>query len=79
MRKKIGTVLEVEVLKAAKIRAARDGRPLADLIQDALVEYLHDDTSGADALRSCERFCSYGRTLPLAEVDELLQEDLLAQ
>jgi len=78
MRRKIGTVLEVDVLKAAKVRAARDGRTLADLIQDALIEYLQNDTSEVDALRSCERFCSHGRTLPLAEVDELLQEDVLA-
>lgn len=78
MRKKIGTVLEVDVLKDAKVRAARDGRPLADLIQDALIEYLHNDTPTVDALHSCDRFCSHGRTLPLAEVDELLQEDLLA-
>ena len=78
MRKKIGTVLEVDVLKEAKVRAARDGRPLAGLIQDALIEYLHNDVSTVDALRSCERFCSHGRTLPLAEVDELLQEDSLA-
>ena len=78
MRKKVGTVLEVDVMKEAKVRAARDGRPLADLIQDALIEYLHNDTSTVDALRSCERFCSHGRTLPLAEVNELLQEDLLA-
>jgi hypothetical protein len=78
MRKKVGTVLEVDVLKAAKIRAVRDGRPLADLIQEALAEYLRADTSGADALRSCELFCAHGRTLPLAEVGALLQEDLLA-
>lgn len=77
MRKKIGTVLEVDVLKEAKVRAAREGRPLAGLIQDALVEYLHNNTSTVDALRSCERFCSHGRTLPLADVEELLQEDLL--
>ena len=78
MKKKIGTVLEAAILKEAKIHAARDGRALADLFQDALIKYLHDDTFKGDTLRACELFCAHDHTLPLAEVDELLQEDMLA-
>ena len=40
MKQKIGTVLEDEIVRRAKRRAAEEGRPLADLIQDALESYL---------------------------------------
>lgn len=40
MKRKIGTLIEEEVIKLVKHRAADEGRPLSDLIQDALVSYL---------------------------------------
>ncbi|MBW1895893.1 MAG: hypothetical protein JRI47_02435 [Deltaproteobacteria bacterium] len=40
MKRKIGTLIEEEVIKLAKHKAADEGRPLSDLIQDALVSYL---------------------------------------
>ena len=40
MKQKVGTVLEEDVLRRAKRRAADEGRPLSDLIQDALEKYL---------------------------------------
>ena len=40
MKRKIGTLIEEEVIKLAKHRAADENRPLSDLIQDALVSYL---------------------------------------
>lgn len=43
MKRKIGTVLEADVLVEAKQRAAQEGRALADVIQDALTHYLHED------------------------------------
>ena len=39
MKRKIGTLVEEEVIKLIKHRAADEGRPLSDLIQDALVSY----------------------------------------
>ena len=77
MKKKIGTVMEADVLTEAKTRAAREGRSLADVIQDALTQYLHEDAYRGDALRACEKFCSHGSTLARAEIEEILQEDLL--
>lgn len=78
MKKKLGTVMETDVLMEAKIRAAREGRSLADVIQDALIQYLHDNASRTDASRACEKFCSHRSALARAEIDELLQEDMLA-
>ncbi len=40
MKRKIGSLIEEEVIKLLKHRAADEGRPLSDLIQDALVSYL---------------------------------------
>ena len=78
MKKKLGTIMEADVLTAAKIRAAREGRSLADILQDALTQYLHEDVSRGDAVRACEKFCSHRSGLERAEIDELLQEDMLA-
>ena len=36
MKQKIGTVLEEDILRRAKRRAADESRPLSDVIQDAL-------------------------------------------
>ena len=40
MKKKVGTLLEEDVLRRAKRRAVDEGRPLSDVIQDALERYL---------------------------------------
>lgn len=40
MKQKIGTVLETSVLKRLRLHAAERGRPLSDVIQDALERYL---------------------------------------
>jgi hypothetical protein len=77
MKKKIGTILDEEILLKAKQRAAREGRALADLFQDALAAYLYGDTGGGDSERACRDFCSHGSDLSLDEIDELLQEDML--
>lgn len=78
MKKKIGTLLEEEILKQAKARAHRDGRALADVIQDALDQYLHGANSNEDSVRAAEKFCSHGVSLRLDEIDEILREDVLA-
>jgi hypothetical protein len=78
MKKKIGTLLEEEILSKAKERARRDRRPLADVIQDALDRYLHGASSNEDAVRAAEKFCSHGASLRLDEIDEILREDMLA-
>lgn len=39
-KKKIGTVLDEELVRRAKIAAAREGVPLSQLLEKALVAYL---------------------------------------
>ena len=50
MKQKVGTLLEADVLRRAKRRAADEGRPLSDLIQDALEKYLTAGLRGRDAV-----------------------------
>ena len=40
MKRKVGTLLEEDVLRRATRRAADEGRHLSDVIQDALQKYL---------------------------------------
>ena len=78
MKKKIGTVLDAGILTEAKQRAVQESRPLSDIIQGALIYYLHEDVERIDAVRACEKFCSHGSSLDKQQIDELLQEDMLA-
>jgi len=78
MRGKIGTVIDASILARAKERAAREGRALAGIVQDALINYLRQEVARGDALRACDKFCSHGSALGRHEIDELLQEDMLA-
>ena len=77
MKRKIGTILEENLLVTAKQRAALEGRALSDLIQDALNDYLQQDPARGDALRASEKFCSHGSLLGREEIEEILQEDML--
>lgn len=78
MKKKIGTVVEEDILAEAKARAAREHRPLSDLFQDALDVYLHTGGPRTDTERSCKLFCSHRSRLDMNELKELLEEDVLA-
>ena len=78
MKKKIGTVLEEDVLGEAKARAAREHRALSELFQEALVVFLHGGGPRVDAERSCRLFCSHRSRLDLSEINGLLEEDVLA-
>ncbi len=77
MKKKVGTVIEEKVLIEAKQRAAVEGRPLSDILQEALIDYLRGSVKRGDAEHACRLFCSHGSRLPLEEIDELLEEDML--
>ena len=53
MKQKIGTLIEEDIMRLAKRRAAEEGRPLSDLIQDALVQYLRPERRDAKGTRHC--------------------------
>ena len=76
MKKKLGTLLDEEVIKLSKRRAVEEGRPLSDVIQDALVRYLSgkisDPRKRDDAYRT---FCERPLRLSPTQFKQVLEED----
>jgi len=79
MKKKIGTVIDDDLLAGAKQRAALERRPLAGLIEDALNGYLESAPMREDSLRALAKFTAHAGLLSPEEIDEILDEDMLAQ
>lgn len=82
MKKKIGTIIDDEILTRAKRRAAVEKRPFSGVLEDALAGYLersgaHGSPSRSEALRAVAKFASHGGLLPLDEIGEILAEDTL--
>ncbi len=76
MKRKVGTVIEEEVIRLAKRRAIEENRPLSDLIQDALVTYLSNKVP--DPKRREEAFnvfCKRPFRISNEQFEEILRED----
>lgn len=76
MKQKVGTLLEEDVLRRAKRRAADEGRPLSDVIQDALESYLSGrakEPARRDA--AYEFFCERPMKLTSVQLKAVLEED----
>ncbi len=76
MKQKVGTLLEEDVLRRAKRRAADEGRPLSEVIQDALESYLSlkavDPGKRNEAYRL---FCDQPMKLNSTQFKAVLEED----
>ena len=76
MKRKVGTLIEEDVMKLARRRAADEARPLSDLIQDALVSYLSrkapDPKKREHAYRT---FCEQPIRITRDQFEEILNED----
>ena len=76
MKKKIGTVVEADILRRAKRCAADEGRPLCDLIQDALDQYLTANMPAPNRQEAAYRlFCELPMRIPPEQLREILQAD----
>lgn len=76
MKQKVGTVLEEDILRRAKRRATDEGRPLSDLIQDALERYLSKgmpEPAKRDA--AYELFCERPMRLAPEQLKAVLEHD----
>jgi hypothetical protein len=76
MKQKVGTLIEEDILRRAKRRAMDEGRPLSDLIQEALESYL-----SAGAIEPAKRdaayqlFCDWPMKLAPEQLKALFEED----
>ncbi len=78
MKRKIGTLIEEEVIKLVKHRATDEGRPLSDLIQDALVSYLSKSVPKPKEREAAYQiFCERPIKLSNEQFREILDEDTL--
>jgi hypothetical protein len=76
MKHKLGTLLEEKVMRLAKRRAAEEGRPLNELIQDALVRYLREHApSPQEREIAYHVFCQTPLTLTPGQFRHVLEED----
>jgi len=76
MKQKVGTLLEEDVLRRAKRRAADEGRPLSDLIQDALERYLSKgmpEPARRDA--AYQLFCERPMRIAAEQLKAVLEHD----
>lgn len=76
MKQKVGTVLEAGVLRRAKLRAAAQGRPLSEVIQDAIERYLSEgvpEPARRDA--AYQLFCERPMRLARAQRKAVLEHD----
>jgi hypothetical protein len=79
MKQKLGTLLEEKVMRLAKRRAVEEGRPLNELIEDALVRYLRERASSPKEREMAYRvFCERPMKIPAKELRHLLAEDMWA-
>lgn len=77
MKQKIGTLIDEEVIKRAKRRATEEGRPLNDLIQDALTSYLNQGVREPRERDAAYRlFCERPIRLSPAQFQQVLEEDV---
>ncbi len=75
MKVKIGTQLEEEVFQDLKVAAARERKPIGELIQVAVVTYLHQQNQPSAVKSGLRRFLEQP---PLNISDEAFQEILEA-
>ena len=76
MKQKVGTLIEEDIMRRAKRRAADEGRPLSDLIQDALATYLSDRVvEPAQREAAYHLFCERPMKLTPSQFKAILEED----
>ncbi len=76
MKEKIGMLIEKRSLRLARQKAAEERRPLSDLIQDALEQYLSQGAaSPKERKMAFHLFCERPMKIPQKRLRYLLAED----
>ena len=77
MKQKIGTLIEEEIMRLAKRKAAEEKRPLSELIQDAIVRYLRKEAATAKERQiAFSLFCERPMKIPRRQLRYILEEDM---
>jgi hypothetical protein len=77
MRQKISVFIEEDTVQLAKRKAAAERRPLSDLIQDAIVQYLRKEAVTPKERKMAFRlFCERPMKIPGGQLRYVLEEDM---
>jgi hypothetical protein len=77
MKQKIGTLIEEDIMRLAKRKAAEERRTLSDLIQDALVRYLRKEAATPKERKMAfSLFCERPMKIPRRQLGYVLEEDM---
>jgi hypothetical protein len=76
MKRKIGTVIDEEIMRKAKRKAAEKGIALSDVIQEALEAYLSGSAENPQQrMDAFQRFCDHPMKLNPAQLKAVLEAD----
>ena len=76
MKRKFGTVMDDDIMRQAKRRAAEKGVPLSDVIQEALEAYLNgSDHNPKERMEAYNRFCGQPMKLNPVQLKAVLESD----
>ena len=77
MKRRVKVLIDAEILRLARQRAADQNRPLSDLIQDALAQYLKKDAMTSKELKvAFDLFCKQPMRLSGKQLRQVLQEEV---
>ena len=77
MKRKFSVLVEKEVLRVAKQKATQEGRPLDDLIEDALERYLNSGANAAEQRKvAFHIFCEQPMKISSKQLRYLIDEDV---
>jgi hypothetical protein len=80
MKRRIGIVIEQDTMRLAKRKAAEERRPVSDLIEDALVQYLRKNLPTLEERQiAFHLFCERPMTIPASQLRYVLDEDGMNQ
>ena len=77
MKQKISMLIEEKIVRLAKRKAAKESRPLSDLIEDALEQYLRKGAATAKERKMAfHLFCERPMKIPQEQLRYVLDEDM---
>jgi hypothetical protein len=74
MRRKVSTIMEESLFRRAKLEAARQGRPLAAILEEALQRYFDSPPSRPPGYRSVDEMWG-AMALPPEVVRQIMEEE----
>jgi hypothetical protein len=77
---KVGTILDMELYGRLRLLAAKEGRSISTIIQEALLKYERDESrAGEMRTRALDSVFALGFRIPDADLRKIMEEDYYEQ